>query len=288
MIFSMTDAQGNQGGSSDIRVVGLSDDSSCLDSTSPSSTPAAPSPTASPPSASGPSAPPNAPSHGISIAAIAGTVIASLLFLAVIITLGLFFLRKKLNSQTSVNVGRPGTLGSEIDLSFDSRQAPVVTPYNVPQSYDRPYSSNPNPSFDADPFQDPSQPVTHYQMPSQHFRPGTFQPPSQHYPLVSGYTPQNPVTDSLAPSLSRAEFERIPPQSAPSTSTSQRKAAMAGVKAYQPSRFIVHTDADDDLPQPDDDGVIELPPQYSERRILGVANPTPDSNAGHPPGNLRS
>jgi hypothetical protein len=281
----MTDAQGGQGGSSHIIVVGVSDDNSCLDNSSPSSTLAAPSPT--PPSSnpdSGPSAPP--PSHGISIAAIAGTVIASLVFLAVIITLGLFFLRKKL-SQSSRNVRRlPGTLESEIDLSFESRQAPVVTPYNVPQSYDRPYSSNANPSSDADPFHDPpSQPVTHYQMPSQYHRPGTFQSPSQHYPLVSGHTPQNPVTDSSVPSLTRTEFEPIPPQSTPSTSTSQRKAAMAGVKkAYQPSRFILHTDADDDLPQPNDDGVVELPPQYSERRILGVANPTPDSNAGHPSG----
>jgi hypothetical protein len=292
LIFSMTDAQGGQGGSSDIRAVGVSDDNSCLDNSSPSSTLAAPSPTASTPSSSnpssGPSAPPSAPSHGISIAAIAGTVIASLLFLAVIITLGLFFLRKKL-SQSSGNTRKlPGTLESEIDLSFDSLPAPAVTPYNVPQSYDRPYSSDANPSFDANPFRDPSQSVTHYQLPSQYFHPGTFQSPSQHYPLLSGHTPQNPVTDSSAPSLSRTEFEPIPLPSTPSTSASQRKAAIAGVNAHQPSRFIVHTDADDDLPQPNNDGVIELPPQYSQRRILGVANPTPDPNAGHPPGSFRS
>ena len=284
----MTDAQGGQGGSSDIKVVGVSDDSSCLDNSSPSSTLAAPSHTASTPSGSkpapGPSAPPTAPSHGIPIAAIAGTVAGSLLFLSVIITLGLFFLRKK-PSHSSGNVRRiPGTLESEIDLSFDSRQAPVVTPYNVPKNYNRPYSFNANPSLDADPFQDPpSQPIAHYQMPSQYHRPGTFRSPSQHYPLFSGHTPQDPVTDSLEPSLSRTELEPIPPQSTPSTSTPQRKAAMAGVKEYQPSRFIVHTDADDDPPRPNEDGIIELPPQYSERRILGVANPTPDSDAGHPP-----
>jgi len=171
-------------------------------------------------------------------------------------------------------------LESEIDLSFG--QAPVVTPYNVPQSYDRPYSFNVNPSLDADPFQDPpSQPIAHHQIPSQYHRPGTFQSPSQQYPIVSGHTPQNPVTDSLAPSLSRREIEPNPLQSTPSIP--QRKAAVAGVKAYQPSRFIVHTDVDDVLPRPNDDGVIELPPQYSERRILGIANPTPDSDAGHPP-----
>jgi hypothetical protein len=49
-------------------------------------------------------------------------------------------------------------------------------------------------------------------------------------------------------------------------STAQRKAAMAGVSAYKPSRFIVHTDVEDELPPPNQDGVVELPPQYSERR----------------------
>jgi hypothetical protein len=285
MIFSMTDAQGGQGGSSDIRVVGVSDDSSCLDNSSPSSSPAASSPTPSSSNpAPGPSTPPTAPPHDVSIAAIAGTVIGSILFLAVIITLGLFFFRKKL-PQPSGNVRRlPGTLESEIDLAFDSQHPPVVTPYSVPQSYDRPYSSNADPSpFDANPFQDPpSQPVTHYQMPSQYFRRDTLQSSSQHYPPVSGYTPQNPLTSS--PSLSRTEFELIPPQSTPLTPTPQQKAAMA---AYRPSRFIVHTDADD-LPRPNGDGVIELPPQYTERRILGVTNPTPESDASHPPGNFCS
>lgn len=70
-----------------------------------------------------------------------------------------------------------------------------------------------------------------------------------------------------------------------STLTSQRKAGLTGATAYKPSGFVVHIDADDDLPQPNDDGVVELPPQYSERRpVLGVANPTLDSDVGHPPG----
>jgi hypothetical protein len=294
MIFSMTDAQGRQGGSSDIRVVGLSDDSTCLSNSSPSSTSASPSPTASTSpssnSTSGPSAlPTTPPPHGISIAAIAGTVIASLLFLAVIITLGLFLL-KKYTSQTSGKVKRlPRTLESEIDLSFDSRQTP-----SVPRNYDpdlapRHYP-NANPSLDANPFQDPPSQLTHYQIPSQIQHPGTFQSPSQHHPSDSGYTLEDPFpTDSSLPYLSGTENELTPPQLAPSTSTSQRKAAMTGVKAYKPSRFIVHTDADDDLPQPNHDGVIELPPQYSEhRRMSGVANPTPDSNAGHLSGSFPS
>ena len=291
----MTDAQGRQGGSSDIRVVGLSDDSTCLSNSSPSSTSASPSHTASTsPSSSStsrPSAQPTPPpSHSTSIAAIAGTVIASLVFLAVIITLGLFFLKKKFTSQTSGKVKKsPRTLESEIDLSFDSRQTP-----SVPRNYDpdlapRHYP-NVNPSLDANPFQDPPAQLTHYQIPSQIQYPGTFQSPLQHYPLDSGYTLEDPnTTDSSLPYLSGPENELTPSQLTPSTSTSQRKAAMAGANAYQSSRFIVHTDADDDLPQPNHDGVIELPPQYSEhRRMLGVANPTPDSNAGHPSGSFPS
>jgi hypothetical protein len=196
------------------------------------------------------------------VAAIAGTVIGSLVFLASTITLVLFFLRKKLDSQTSGKVRRSSrALECEIDLSSDSRQTPAVTPYGLAP---RPYS---NTSFDANPFQDP---------PSHPTSSGTFQSPSQRYPLESS---EGPIIDSSLPYLS----ESIPPQSASSTSTSQRKAAMAGVKPYKPSRYVVHTDAED-LPQPNHDGVIELPPQYSERRrILGVANPTPDSS-----GNLSS
>ena len=59
---------------------------------------------------------------------------------------------------------------------------------------------------------------------------------------------------------------------------------MAGVNAYKPQRFIVHTDADDILPPPNDEGVVELPPQYSERPAVGNPthlsshyNPSPDS-----------
>lgn len=55
-------------------------------------------------------------------------------------------------------------------------------------------------------------------------------------------------------------------------SSAQRKAAMAGVSAYTPSRFILHTDVEDVLPPPNDDGVVELPPQYSERRALAPSS----------------
>ena len=297
MIFSMQDAQGRQGGTSDIRVVGLSDDSSCLNNRSPSSTPGAPSPTSSgSTSTSGSSHPAAPPPHGISIASIAGTVIGALLFLAIVITLVLFFLRKKLDSRTSGNIrGFIRTPPeSEIDLTYDPGQAPVVTPYSVRQNHDpglapHPYYPNTHPSF-ANTFQAPHL-ASHYQTPSQYQHPDSeaFRSPSH---LAPGYLSENAVSDSSGLSLPRTEFEPIP-QTTPgqsasasrnSMSTSRRKSAMTGVSAYKPSRFVVHTDAEDELPQPNDDGVVELPPQYSERRhMVGVTNPTPDSNAGHPP-----
>ena len=57
------------------------------------------------------------------------------------------------------------------------------------------------------------------------------------------------------------------------SSASRRKAAMAGVAAYQPNvptRFILHTDAED---------VVELPPQYSSLRPSSAYTHDTDADA---------
>ncbi|KAF8168177.1 hypothetical protein B0H34DRAFT_49886 [Crassisporium funariophilum] len=359
MLFFMTDAQGRQGGSSDIRLVAFSDDTSCLNNLSPSSTSAAPSATGSTTPTSTSTAAPTTtapPSNGLSIAAIAGTVIGALLFLAVIVTLGLFFLRKKRDARSSTgnNVRRYShRIDSEVDLSYDPSQAGIVTPYglphglppnhSVPASPYPPYSPDSNRPFDPSPFLDNSPPPSQYQSsqyqtsiyqspptqhqhpgayqppsqyqdpgayqpPSQYQNPGPYQPPAQYYPPQSNYAPSNAGPDPFGapgpPTLpTGAEYESYPLQGqsqtqspeqstsrdsmATGTSAAQRKAAMAGNTSYKPSRFVMHTDADDDLPPPNEDGVVELPPQYSERHgALGVTNPSPSPgpNAGHPPG----
>lgn len=56
-----------------------------------------------------------------------------------------------------------------------------------------------------------------------------------------------------------------PMSSESSISAAQRKANMAGVSSYKPSRFILHTDIEDTVP-PETEEVVELPPQYTERR----------------------
>jgi len=59
-----------------------------------------------------------------------------------------------------------------------------------------------------------------------------------------------------------------------SSSAGRRKAGMAGISSYQtPSRFILHNDMEEIMP--DENGVVELPPQYSEARkpIPGLTPP---------------
>ncbi len=105
----MADSQGRQGGSSDVKTVGTSTDQSCIDDSSPSSTaaPSSASPTVSTtttvillrlrrlPAAA----------QDIPIGAIAGTVLGGLVFLAAVITLALFFLRRKRDREIVMMTG---------------------------------------------------------------------------------------------------------------------------------------------------------------------------------------
>ena len=64
------------------------------------------------------------------------------------------------------------------------------------------------------------------------------------------------------------------------SSSGRRKAAMAGMSSYQPAtRFIVHTDAEDGVPAGEDE-VVELPPQYSERRAPAATHTEVSSVTG--------
>ena len=126
--------------------------------------------------------------------------------------------------------------------------------------------------------------------------PGAYQPNSQLYPPNPNYQPVNshpvdPFHSAPPLGLVGAQPQRFSMQSsqpsAPSEAQSdeQRKAAMAGVSTYTPPRFIVHTDVEDALPPPNEGGVVELPPQYSERLGPGVVvNPTTPGASGKAPG----
>jgi len=352
MIFMMVDSQGRQGGSSDLRIVGNSADKGCLDASSPSSTTARPSSTST---TSPTSSATDSPTPGLSIAAIAGTAIGGFLFLAVLVTLGLFCLRKRQGSKKR---------SSAVDLTYDpnnSRMYPfssdnlnsgaitaapllpmagqqAANPFDTPHSTLTPSSNSayqPAPSEyrSSQNFSSGSQPgfsnaYGHsHSTPSEygagaqaafnpygysHSNPSEYGAPTQ--PAVSnpygyshptgseyGASPQAGGSNPLGYSRSTGSEYGASPQAggsnphgysrstgseygagvaAQSTSDNmtpaQRKAMQAGVSStYTPARFIVHTDVEDVYPPPNEEGVVELPPQYSERR---AAQPEPSTS----------
>ncbi|KAF9270154.1 hypothetical protein L218DRAFT_982784 [Marasmius fiardii PR-910] len=230
IVFLMVDSQGRQGGSSDIRTVQVSDDISCINSNSPSSTMVA-SPTST--SESPTSTSPGSQSSSTPIAAIAGTVIGGLVFLAVVITMGLFCLKRR-NDTRSHNRWGGGT-------DFRRRSGRLRGDNDGPESLSQHYIYTPTPHT-TNPFSSPSE----------------LDVSSHGYGSSRSY-------DALPLSAAETNINPFTAQSAtPSTSATQRKAALAGSTSYKPSRFILHTDAED-VPEEQEE-VVELPPVYSERK----------------------
>ncbi|KAK0208080.1 hypothetical protein DFS33DRAFT_408619 [Desarmillaria ectypa] len=255
IIFAMSDSQGRQGGSSDVKNVGTSTDQSCIDDSSPSST-AAPSSTSSASSTTmttSAAASETTSSSGTPIGAIAGTVLGGLVFLAAAITLALFFLRRKRDRANRYDDGT--------DLGRHSRR--LQSDIDLVDGYDTRSHAN-TPSGSAFPFFDRG---TDYASST----PGSEAP--DHYSHGMPDSPPNPFVSprdydqgptSIDPFTAHHHSQ---PSSSQTMSSAQRKAAMAGAASYTPSRFILHTDAEDaPLPPPNEDGVVELPPQYSERK----------------------
>ncbi|KAI1788768.1 hypothetical protein LXA43DRAFT_624716 [Ganoderma leucocontextum] len=303
--FIMQDASGRQGGATEFLTVGMSDDATCLDKNSPASVSNAPSMTVSRTTAattkpnqtsshSQPSASvdPTTTSNGGTIAAvIVGTAIA----LLVLGTLIWFYLRRR-NGGTSVFQGR--FLGrrfqkQEIDLMRgDSNLPPAATlsPYPLYHSEDvsgdvsTPNSTvhllNGRPSDAASGFGAP--PSLSFANPQYSTFSSQF-PPSVHDSTVhdgsiyggesaygGGYGGSafghGPAAAAVTP-VARPEGSVSSWDPSLTSSAARRKAAQAGVSSYQPpARFILHTDLEDDIPPPPEEDVIELPPQYSERR----------------------
>jgi len=291
MIFLMMDAAGRSGGSSDIKTVGASDDSGCLNNLSPSSTPAVPTssgistPVASTTSETSTLSSPtssSAPKKGTPIGVIVGGVIGALIFLAIAITLALFFLPKKRDSwgAGSSSFRPPRRTQHELDLTYDPEYAPTMYPRSATPM------ATPTPFVDSNPY---------VNAPLHRQYPARYRPPSQdlHYPTPSQYQSQpfsSPDTDPFnldthseaTPSTRVTQPFVDPLSSRHSMSTAQRKAALAGVSTYTPpSRFIVHTDVEDELSASEDE-IVELPPQYSDRRrALPQHGPVMMSNSQH-------
>ncbi|KAJ6604583.1 hypothetical protein DFH09DRAFT_1123188 [Mycena vulgaris] len=252
VIFTMIDAQLRTGGSA-LSITSPSSDLSCINSDSPSVTmidlsPPSSTSTASPSASSSVAATPRS-----STGAIAGSVLGALIFLAVLITLGLFFLRQRQEKRQARMAGgsqfhrtsRP--LDSPLDLTQDARRDGLN-----PHPYMSPTPASSVAMFNGQPpsLQGSSNPPAHYQPHSQY--------------LLSRQASDNPFETShtatdIDPFMDRGGSEVV--------SAGQRKSGMSGLTSYKPSRYVLHTDAEDDLPV-NEDGVVELPPQYSATRGL--------------------
>ncbi|KAG2154773.1 hypothetical protein DEU56DRAFT_770284 [Suillus clintonianus] len=248
LVFVMTDSQGRQGGSSDLETVALSNNATCLSANSPSSTASVPSSTTVSTSSGISPTSSQSTSSTSNTATIAGTAIGCVVALAALVTLGMFLLRKRKASRS------PYVMSSS---KRHSRRLPSTdidhegSRYgHVPPIYPFPYQADSvshlatqpasqlhlnNPSASNLAVSDPPTPFNQTQHSRHLSNPDSF----------AGYGDAGGSTSM--------------------SSAGRRKAAMAGQTAYKPTtRFIMHTDVDDVVP--DDNGIVELPPQYSEHR----------------------
>lgn len=253
VIFSMADAQGHSGGSSDASTVALSNDASCLNSSSPTST------LSSLPStsvASSSTSSPTQTSSGVSKGTVVGAAVGAVLAITAIVALAVFYLKRQRYGRSlyglapTRNLLRPNSV--ELDPGVDSFQHPPIYPF--------PYQTD-SLSRLAPPIipGSPSTPASYQEMPSTAPSAYASELPYTH----QQYSRTNSNTDSFAALGDVA--------SASMSSSARRKAAMAGMSSYTPTRFIVHTDVEDHVSEAEAE-VVELPPQYSERRTPAVGH----------------
>ncbi|KAG1749924.1 uncharacterized protein EDB91DRAFT_1110442 [Suillus paluster] len=242
LIFLMTDSLGKQGGSSDLVMVQLSNNASCLSANSPSSTASVPSSTIAPTSSSvSPTSTTQSTSSSNNTATIAGAAVGCVVAIAALVTLGLFLLRKRRSSRSPYVMSsskRHSRRLPSMDLDHE------VNHYDhVPQIYPFPYQAD-SVSRLAPPIQPGTQP--HLTSPS-----------AVNLTVNDPPTPFNQTQHSRQVSNPDSFAGYGDAGSSSMSSAGRRKAAMAGQTAYKPTRFILHTDVED---------VVELPPQYSEHR----------------------
>jgi len=253
IIFTMTDAQGRSGGSSDAEMVNLSNNASCLNTNSPSSTISSiPSSTTVGSSTSSPTQ--TSSSSGVSWGIIAGAAVGAVVAVAAIVALAVCYLKRHRRSPYGLaptqNLHRANSM--ELDPGIDNFQHPPIYPF----------------PYQTDSVSRLAPPVTS----GSPVSPASYQETSSTSPSIPSEAPythqQHSRTSSNIDSF--AAFGDI--ASSSMSSSGRRKAAMAGMTNHQPAtRFIVHTDAEDLIPEVAAE-VVELPPQYSARSIPGAAH----------------
>lgn len=311
-----------------MKVVGVSDDKTCLNADSPTSLAVIPSATASSSTSSSGAAGSPTPGSGkptngsaneaggssskSNTGVIIGGVLAALFGIAAIIALVLFFLRRRKNrsAQFYDNDGygyrpRRGGRMNSMDLDApavleDGQPAPVVNPYPyTPSSIAQSQHAGGAVSHAGSASVHELLPRGSQYTASQY--PGSQYPGSQ-YDAQTQYSAHLSNPYSAPSESSYSQHQRGPSGSdvggamsavggamsmrsgdtSSMTSSARRKAAMAGIPSVPkpPTRYIVHTDLEEELPEEEPE-VVELPPQYSERR---APIPVLSSYAAPPPG----
>lgn len=252
IIFFVTDAENNQGGSTQILRVGQSGNATCLDDNSPaSSTSHAPTMTATShtfPSSTGTLKP------TILVPAIVAPVVA-----VIGIVLGaLLYCRRRRRRNSGVRVLGRESRKPEVDLmKGDADTSSETMEVGSPSSTD---------------------PFMHHRSPSSDGVTGSYQSPwlptpaasDSQYGTIAARSPYPRNSSRMVSAPGRPEAAHANRQ----VNVSGPKTAEANVLAppgHHPStQFILHTDIEDD-PSPPIHEVIELPPQYSERRPAPAA-----------------
>ena len=240
----MTDSKGNQGGASDITGTGLSDDTSCLNSSSPSTTQSS-TQTQTLSSSSGIPTHSQNPgrsghSNGAVIGGAVGGGIVALVFLAFLFW-SLYHRRSESSRRRSGIAGLTDTNGYRkrrgIDLLQDVRDTQAHYPLN-PATQAGESSSN---DYEPVPYVLPPAPISTSSIRGQSIDGSDAQ-----------YAGHREGTD---------------PGAIGTTSYSKASEAMAGtsVSANTPTRFVMHTDAGSFMGSDEgdeEDEIVELPPQY--------------------------
>lgn len=292
VIFMMEDSKGRKGGVSLFTPVNAADDSSCLNSNSPSSQAVAPSSTVFQSSSQFPTATqsrnsyPSSVTQHLNVGALAGGVAAGVVVVLVVAGVVLFCIRRRKRNGMGGHSMRPSGYPLE-EANLMKGNAPNNSPppsadFLTPSFH---YSDRTGISTASVPCRSTTavasnvynggaatinyaQPITgalQHDAPLRspdHDGSAYLSPPSQGmFVYSSGNSSQ------LVPIPSPAR----PNQSAPAGSGSSigvpsDKSAGPERPRHTPRPVIVHTDMEDEVPEPEDEVPIELPPQYSERR----------------------
>lgn len=297
IVFIMTDAKGRSGGSSDLKVVGTSDDSSCIDASSPHSTADALATQTNAPHATETVSVSSGPKPG----EIAGVVIGGIALMALLTLFVLFCMRRQrqhgkelhpdVEPAGAVFIHRGGASrisrvrGSLIPASRRRTQPsvdllpsafhPPITPTN--QHYPSASTLPPQSEYEPNPYIIPSDASAadghSTRQPSQAFGHNSRSTGMYSYGYSRSQSrsdheaPTNPISTLPNPYSQTHDRQPSVPFSVHSGGNASRKASLAGTTRSTP-RFILHTDVDDLSTVDNSDVVeIELPPQYTDRRL---------------------